>query len=107
MPARSRSTLRACSRTICSSEPKPKSFVSAIVRSLLRLRQAEHALAQDVALDLVAAGGDREAVGVEMRVGPVAGVGGTRVAEVEAGVRSLDLHRDRGDVLEQLAHERL
>ena len=38
--------------------------------SLLRLREAEDALAEDVALDLVAAGGDREAVRVQVRVRP-------------------------------------
>src|SRR5262249_41756427 len=72
-----------------------------------RFRHSEHALAEDVALDLAGARGDRHTVGIHVTEWPAAAVRCMRVVQVEGRAHSLDLERARRDLLADLGAEQL
>src|SRR5262245_10920524 len=94
---RSARTPRMASRTASCSGPRVRSMMSSA-------RQAEHALADDVALDLLRAAADglRQPGEVPLRPLPARRAGGVEAAE---RLRAEDVHREHVDALAQLREE--
>src|SRR5210317_1369717 len=75
--------LRADSFNRLASSPKPKLSGCVMFSSSLRLGQAEHALAQNIALHFAGPGRDSHAIGIHIGQGPLATGGGVIVPQVQ------------------------
>src|SRR5438445_9467877 len=102
MPSASRSTTESCWAVPTRARTGLRSASSAS-----SLRQAEHALADDVALDLARSRGDRVLAGGQDPVEPAWRVGNHLAALVHEPVHAEQLARRLGDARSQLGAENL